>query len=615
MHPAFEHCKTEPNYRIAERSVRFNASNDIPGWTNPGYNDGDWQPATVKGVPPVAPWNNLVKRPIPFWKDYGILSYTNESALGLPFDGTGKAILAKTAYNCQTNPILVLRSAKPGLVVSINSGSNAERHLIAEYVTRGDGRDEEFECPLWINGDSISYKAPAGVTIESVKYRQTGYDTTFAGSFTCNDPFYNQLWIKARNTLYVDMRDNPFDCPDRERAAWIGDSVTELEQNFYALDRRVDLLTIKTACNLVGWQHPDKALAGPVPSELGARELPDQILSFIGWDGLWSYYNYSGDKETIAKVYPAIHAYLSLWSLDKDGLVTHRKGGWDWIDWGKNIDAHVLDNCWYYWAIKSACEMARLTGNRADVADYETSMRSIEQNFDRVLWDPALEGYHSQADKGMIDDRANGMAVCTGLANPAHWPAVKKVLTDPAFFSASPWMEEWTEEALFLMNDAPEALQRMRTRYTAMMNSPSTTLWENFPANGSPNHAWSGGPLILLSKYVAGIAPETPGFASYHVFPQLGPLTSVKAVVPSAAGIITVNIRRTPAEFDLSLLSPAGTTAIVGIPTSAFADQGKQVATIKIGNQIAWTRGASSASDDYIKFTLKPGSWTLRALP
>ena len=83
------------------------------------------------------------------------------------------------------------------------------------------------------SGEGAIYNIPAGVTVKAVKYRETGYDTTFAGSFECNDNDYNILWKKAARTAYICMREHFYDCPDRERVGFWGDGTPELNQCFY----------------------------------------------------------------------------------------------------------------------------------------------------------------------------------------------------------------------------------------------------------------------------------------------------------------------------------------------------------------------------------------------
>ena len=44
-------------------------------WYKSTFDDSAWGTAAELGTPPSAPWNNLWKRPIPQWKDYGIKDY------------------------------------------------------------------------------------------------------------------------------------------------------------------------------------------------------------------------------------------------------------------------------------------------------------------------------------------------------------------------------------------------------------------------------------------------------------------------------------------------------------------------------------------------------------
>ena len=106
----------------------------------------------------------------------------------------------------------------------------------SEYVTKAG--HQSYEELAWQSGHEVHYTIPAGFKILALKYRETGYDTELAGSFECDDEFFNRHHKKAMRTLYINMRDTYMDCPDRERAQWWGDVVNQLGEAFYALDTR-----------------------------------------------------------------------------------------------------------------------------------------------------------------------------------------------------------------------------------------------------------------------------------------------------------------------------------------------------------------------------------------
>ncbi|MEO0331335.1 MAG: alpha-L-rhamnosidase C-terminal domain-containing protein, partial [Bacteroidota bacterium] len=168
------------------------------------------------------------------------------------------------------------------------------------------------------------------------------------------------------------------------------------------------------------------------------------------------------------------------------------------------------------------------------------------------------------------DDRSQGLAVVAGLADEDKYEAICQVLQRE--WHASPYMEKYVLEALFQMGYEEYALERMKERFAKMVEHPTiTTLWEGWGigsegyGGGTTNHAWSGGGLTLLSQYIAGVSPTAPGYKTFQVKPQLGPLKQVKAEVPSIRGKIVVEIEVTQ-EYRLSLEVPEQTVAKVYIP-------------------------------------------------
>jgi len=81
VHPSFGNTgKPRPNKRLPESNIRFDAAKEPVGWQQPGFDDSSWPEAVSYGMPPCAPWNKLIKRPIPLWKDFGLKSYVNADA-------------------------------------------------------------------------------------------------------------------------------------------------------------------------------------------------------------------------------------------------------------------------------------------------------------------------------------------------------------------------------------------------------------------------------------------------------------------------------------------------------------------------------------------------------
>ena len=159
-----------------------------------------------------------------------------------------------------------------------------------------------------------------------------------------------------------------------------------------------------------------------------------------------------------------------------------------------------------------------------------------------------------------------------------------------------------------------------------MVNHPDyTTLWEGWGigaegfGGGTINHAWSGGPLTIMSQYFAGIAPTTPAFSKYSVFPQMGSLGKISTKVVTANGEIAVQLSKTKGSFAMELTSPTGTQATVGIPVP----KGGKITEMKANGQTVWSDGKPGAAvpglrfveanPRYLVFTVDPGKWSFSA--
>lgn len=636
VHPAYKKVTSKnerdlPDNRLAEWPVIFdNRDNSIDKWMNPDFDDSSWGNAVPKGKVPAAPWNQLVKRPIPFWKNSGLVNYVSVN----PEKDQDGYITCRLPYDAQVTPYFRIYTKTPGLTINIHTDQFSYGRMRAAYITAGKGW-EEFEAFAWINGHNVLYQFPEGIEKWEVKYRETGFNTDFTGDIKTDDPFYNRLVDKAKRTLYVNMRDIFMDCPDRERSQWWGDVVIELNEVFYSFDTRAHALIQKAIDQLVGWQSPTKALSSPLPIE-----LPTQSLASVS-DGFWNYYMYTGDLETIKRAYPAVKDYLNLWTMnDTTGLINQRGWNngkvdrqnliWNWDDHGantgENVDRRIIWNTWYYIALKDGVKMAEITGHESDIPWFTQRMKSIEKNFDRVFWNDLLKRYRSTDYKGITDDRANAMAVYSGLVPKDKYPYVREELVE--ITEASAYMEKYIDEAMYKMGFVDDAMARIKTRYTEMVNDTvTTTLWEHFQHRtdkwGSLNHGWTGWPMTLLAQYNTGINPTTPGYATFSILPNLGTLKEIHQKVPSVKGEIAVDILKQGCLFSLKASSPPSTVATIGIPLKELSVDFGEKGSIKINNKIAWKAGKymgnlkeiafAGEKDGYIMFTVHPGKWEFTA--
>ncbi len=577
LHPAFGTCGGPgPNYRLPESNIRFDARYDLPGWQTAACDAEGFVPAEVVGREGDTPWGILIPRPVPQWRKFGVKCGKAVRHRGPDSD----TLVVRLPYNMQFTPVVELSDAEGGRTVGIltdHTVAGGDTNLRAEYVTR-PGR-QRYESPGWLSGEELWLVIPHGIEVHEAAWRESGYDTEPAGSFSCDDPFIMRFWEKALRTLYVNMRDTFFDCPDRERAQWWGDVTVMMGECFYTYSPSVHALMRKAMLELAVWQKPDGTLFSPVPTGNYDSELPGQMLAAVGRYGFWTYYLHTGDRETIARVYPAVRRYLSLWSTDATGLTEMRRGGWNWGDWGDERDMRLIYAGWHALALESAANMADLLGFADDAAAYRALRERVKAGYDRC-WNG--RAYRHPDYRGDTDDRVQALAVVAGIAGPEKYDALFSTFRTQEH--ASPYMEKYVLEALFRMGRGDYALRRMKRRFAPMVDDPGhTTLFEGWDignakyGGGTTNHAWSGGPLTVLAEHLCGIRPAEAGYRSFEVAPAFDLMAECSIAVPTVAGEIRAAWRRTRRGCDFRLTVPGGTSARVLLPdgTSRICGAGR----------------------------------------
>ena len=549
-----------PNYRLPESNIRYDARLDMPSWQTetPDFFTASREVCEAGGKP----WGELVNRPVPQFRNYGVTQaeYIRE----------GDLLTIKLPDNIQFTPVIELESKRGGELVDIrtnHSFAGATWNTRAEYITKPGV--QRYESLGWMNGETLLIRLNEGIKVNMAGYRQTGYDTSDQSEFRFDNPFFERFWKKAVSTLLVNMRDNFFDCPDRERAQWWGDVVVLMGECFYTLDPSIDLLINKAIRELCDWSSPEGVLRSPVPTGLGVSELPGQMLASIGPYGFWNYYMNTGDKETLAYVYPVVKKYLSLYRQDSNGLTVFRKTGWNWGDWGFEKDMTLIYAGWHALALLSAQKMADELGFRAEADEFARKYRALKKGFNRCWRDGV---YRSPDYTGKTDDRVQALAVLAGIASGSKYPQILATLKKEEH--ASPYMEKYVMEALFKMGYGDYALERTEKRFGAMVNNTEyATLFEGWEigsadfGGGTTNHAWSGGTITVLASEMCGIKPTRAGWEEFEVRPAKATANHSYSIgFPTVKGMVKSEWKIDGGSAIWTITVPEGSKAKVYIP-------------------------------------------------
>ena len=512
------------NFRLSERGSRVDGEAYSAFWQ--GESD-DWGTAVVLSeADRAALFGRCYLNPLP----PKTVRDTVYFDLDAPITFTKRTTLTfDLGVNTQFCPYFEFEADKKGRRITYYT-ENRKLNYANTYTAR-EGSNSFLDF-AWISGERLIVTVDRGVTLKRVGYRPTSYRATEMQAFSCEDAALTTLWQKAANTLRVTMRDSYMDCPDRERAQWIGDAVIESEMSVYCLSPESAALFRKAILTTYGWVHADGVLQTVVPDGVNAYELPQQNLAFLV--GCVDYVAYTGDTSVVPMILSMAEGYLPLWEM-KDGLVAHRKGSWDWGDWGKNVDVPALENAWYYYAMSRLLTLA--SPDSAFARFCEERMGVIRAAY------AAYYRTDGVASGRRADDRACAVAVLAGLYREEDAETIAHTLF--AVRNSSPYMEKYVEQALCLLGRVDLALQRAKERYADMIEADCSTLWEFWDRSGTTNHAWAGGTLFVLSRYVGGVYPTTAGFATFAVAPDTSVLRDFEMALNPVEGVaISVKAER-----------------------------------------------------------------------
>jgi alpha-L-rhamnosidase len=402
--------------------------------------------------------------------------------------------------------------------------------------------------------------------------------TNYKGSFSCSDPMLTKIWYMGAYTVKLNLLQNLIGAilMDRgDRVPWTGDD------------------HIAQGAALTAFGDGDVVAQNLEVTANNYNRIPSYALYWVL--SLMDYYRYTGDRALLMQYIPNVQGKLSQaqdWFHDPQP----RFYGWDDRLGSGFMDADCDEACQAYRMlfIETCRQFAQAMGtiNRNDLenqyeqtADHYAQMIQADTNWvDRVGIFAAADAINA----GVPTAAQTDILYRRDFANP-----VERI-------SLSSFNEFFILQAMGRMDWTDPALQTALEDWGGQINYGATTFLECYwpswnaiiPQNGpvpsnqagvtSLCHPWSAGSTTWLTRYVAGIEPTGPGFATVDITPHLGRLlTRVAADAPTPHGIIhwSFDARRGRAE----LVIPDGVTARVGIPALD-----RTIGGIRVNGRMSW---------------------------
>lgn len=581
----------------------YDATQELPDWTLPGYDDGGWQPVLVVNEPVVA-LTAQHSPPIRVTEELTPMAVTEPTSGTFIFDmGQNMVGWARLRVTGAAGTRVQLRFSESingdGALQTANLGHARATDV---YILKGEEL-EIFEPRFTYHG--FRYVELTGYPGEPVLDAITGCvvhaDLPMAGDFSCSNPtvnklFKNILWGQRGNFSSV-----PTDCPQRaERLGWTGDMFV------FAV---TGALNMDAAAYYTRWMRivAEAQAANGAFSDIAPRVVfPTHGAPVWGDVGVflpWMMYRLYGDRRIIETYYEAMSRWMTYIGEANPAFLRLKRRNYDWGDWvSYNADTPTEALATAVWALDARlmAQMAGAIGQTEDVERYEALFENIKAAFVEAyvssegrVYGETQTGYVLALYAGLIpgelraaaaqhlvaDIKARGWRLSTGFVGTAF---LLPVLSDMGR----------SDIAYRLLN------QETCPSWGYMIKQGATTIWERWDADvemqrilgdvsseptfvhhrfgemknmNSFNHFALGAVGEWLYRYVAGIdaAPDHPGYEHILIRPRTGGgITHVKGSYRSIRGLITSEWENSAGRFRLNVSIPANTTATVYVPAS-----------------------------------------------
>ena len=616
----------------------YDARLELPGWDQPGFDDGEWLPVKVmpdEGMALVT-YSGPAMR---YVEEIKPVAEPKKGRHGWVFDlGQNMVGVVRLRIEGEAGKTVMVRHAEMTNPDGSLHTENLRTARATDYYTlRGNGI-EEWTPRFTFHGfryvEVQGYKAQptpdmiTGIVIHS--------DMAPTGRFECSDELVNQLQHNIQWGQKGNFLDVPTDCPQRdERLGWTGDAQVFIRTACFNMD--VAGFFTKWLQDIRDAQSEE----GKVPSI-----VPISAPGLAGSDGgpAWAdatticaltIYEEYGDVRALEDHYDCMVGYVGyLSSTAKDFLrcwdgCGYSQGFGDWLaldggdNWSGRTPKELIGTVFFAYSTRLLAQAARVLGKSGDATKYEEQYENIRQAFQKrfvtgrgliagqtqtcyvlaLHFDLLPEDLRETALAELVRDiEKRGMRLSTGFVGTSYLPHVLTRFgrTDIAY-------------ALLAQKKWPSWLYAV--------TQGATTIWERWDgwthdkgfqdkAMNSFNHYAYGAVGEWLYRTVAGLGidPAQPGYKHLVIRPLPGgDLTHAEAELQTMYGPAKSGWWIEGDRFRMEVVVPPNTTATVYVPGATAAD------VTEGGKPVADAEGVTVADADMAVFEIGAGAYVFEA--
>jgi len=225
----------------------------------------------------------------------------------------------------------------------------------------------------------------------------------------------------------------------------------------------------------------------------------------------------------------------------------------DIVDWPQTerdnyemVEINTVVNAFYYENLRIMSMIAGVVGEEEDSTGYITKANQIRQVINEKLFDEARGVYVDGEGSDHASLHANMLPLAFDIVPEKHIESVLQKLKSKGM-ACSVYGAQYLLEGLLKNGASDYALDLITDTgsdrsWWNMIETGSTISLEAWDIKYKPNldwnHAWGTAPLNIITRYLWGITPLTPGFSTAQIRPRLDELEFSEITVPTIKGLI-----------------------------------------------------------------------------
>ena len=583
---------------------------DIPvGWESPGYDDTTWAAASVLGVAGTKPWTHLVsvrtrivQEPVPALT----LTTLSSGAVVADFGKVYAAVPTVTFHQGVAGRLITMRAGYlldepggaaftgvPGQVSTEHGTQHTNMHY--SYIQRGGA--EAFTPFDYLGFRYFQIDNPGETLAPSdvvALTRHSAVPDEHAATFASSEPTVDAIFELSRHSALFGAQEQFIDTPTREKGPWLWDGFNESLTAMAALaDQNLTRKSLQEFAQSQARYWPSGAVNKIYPTGLGAEDIDEYSEIYAEW--VWQYWMCTGDRLLLQEVYPVL-VKLSGYvhgAVDRSrGLVTGLQTTESSYPYRVATRLNILG--------------ANVFRRTADVAEIlgRPSVEVTRQRGRQAALTAALNKHLTRSDGIYVDglvgretlaprasQEVNACAVVYGVVPAGRLSAVAAHVAGLELH-AEPQTAAEVIRTLATVGNYDELMARLTDATTngwanilARGATYTWEVWQPSDANGdSMSHGWGSNVLVEIQRWLLGVRPTAPGYATFEVVPPPTGPEWVEGTVPTPRGTVAVGWRRAATRgpaTTLDLIVPPNATATVslaGIHPSVITESGTPVA-------------------------------------